>query len=178
MASFLNECDVILEVGASQQPNRFLPRERTVCIDLVAPSNARDDPALWVRAQAERLPIQPSSINGICAGEILEHFERPLDFLRECHTALAPGGRLVLSTPNPNSFIERMLTLTLNRKLFYTQDHVTLYPQRWLIRLLERAGFSDVQIHSGGFPFPGMGLIPFPRPWCHQTIACASRPRG
>lgn len=176
MAFLLKECDLVLEVGAAQQPNRFLPRERTMCVDLIAPASACNDLAVWVRSRAEQLPVRPGSVDGICAGEILEHFERPMDFLRECQSALRPGGILVLSTPNPNSLIERTLTLSLNRKLFYTKDHVTLYPQRWLIRMLELAGFTEVRLYSGGFPVPTVGLIPFPRPWCHQTIVRASKP--
>ena len=98
-----------------------------------------------------------------------------MSFLRACRETLAPGGTLVLSTPNPNSFIERLLTITLSRRFFYTNDHVMLFPQRWLIRMLERSGFSDVQLYSGGFPVPPLGLIRFPRAWCYQTIASAVR---
>ena len=94
-----------------------------------------------------------------------------------------PGGIIVLTTPNPTSPIERLLTTPLSRRFFYGKGgvyqpfgHICLYPQRWLIRMLEVAGFTGVKLSSGGFPLPGVGLVPFPRPWCYQTIAEAARP--
>jgi SAM-dependent methyltransferase len=120
-------------------------------------------------------PFSNSEFDAITAGEILEHLEDPMGFLRACYETLAPGGILVLSTPNPNSPIERLLTITLSRRFFYTDDHIMLFPQRWLIRMLERSGFSDVRLYSGGFPVPPLGLVPFPRAWCYQTIASAVR---
>jgi 2-polyprenyl-3-methyl-5-hydroxy-6-metoxy-1,4-benzoquinol methylase len=42
----------------------------------------------------------PQSLDLITAFELIEHLDRPEDFLRQCATWLRPGGRLVLSTPN------------------------------------------------------------------------------
>lgn len=109
------------------------------------------------------------------AGEILEHLEAPVDFLRRCCGLLTQGGLMVLSTPNPNSPVERLLTITMSRRFFYTSEHVCIYPQRWLVRMMENAGFRGIRLYSGGFPVPLIGLVPFPRPWCHQTIATGIR---
>jgi hypothetical protein len=37
--------------------------------------------------------------------------------------------------------------------------------------MMEIAGFTEVKLFSGGIPIPGLGLMPFPRAWCYQTIA-------
>jgi predicted SAM-dependent methyltransferase len=116
--------------------------------------------------------------DAIIAGELIEHLEDPLRFLRECHQTLVVGGVLVLSTPNPNSFIERLLTLNMSEKYFYTKEHVMLYPQRWLKRIMSIAGFSDIKMYSGGMVFPVFSTIPFPRPWCYQTIALGKKEKG
>ena len=44
---------------------------------------------------------------GIVATEIVEHLENPRHFLRQCFSALKPGGQLILTTPNVDSALSR-----------------------------------------------------------------------
>ncbi len=174
MARLVRGCPSVLDIGWAQSPNRFLDNEHVVGFDLeqrTTPPNYHES----IAGDAGELTtlLAGRSFDAVVAGEILEHVEQPYSFLRDCRAVLGPSGRIVLSTPNPNSLIERLLTLTLDRKYFYTSEHLYLYPQRWLVRMIENCGFRDVRLHSGGFPLPVLGLIPFPRPWCHQTIAVA-----
>lgn len=176
MAKLVSGRQKVLDIGAADKPNPYLHNPEIVALDL----GSFDKPSNYssrITGDAMRLPhpFNEGTFDAITAGEFIEHIEDPMSFLRACHKSLAPNGILVLSTPNPNSPIERLLTLTLSRRWFYTNDHIMLFPQRWLIRMLERTGFSDVKLYSGGFPVPPFGLIPFPRPWCYQTIACAIR---
>ena len=176
MAKLVRGRATVLDIGAADTPNPFLKNPRVVGIDhqqYETPDNYTE--RVIGDAMALPAPFGKGEFDAITAGEILEHLEDPMSFLRACRETLAPGGTLVLSTPNPNSFIERLLTITLSRRFFYTNDHVMLFPQRWLIRMLERSGFSDVRLYSGGFPVPPLGLIRFPRAWCYQTIASAVR---
>lgn len=178
MASFTNHGEVIADVGFRQCPNPFLNSKSVIGID---PSATEDDLAGNYTDIFSGTLMDYIKINGqarldvVMAGELIEHLEVPVEFLRECYMALKPGGRLVLSTPNPNSFIERLLTLTLSRRYFYTIEHIMLIPQRWLVRMMEVAGFSNIRLYSGGFPVPMVGLVPFPRPWCYQTIATGEK---
>ncbi|SES21612.1 class I SAM-dependent methyltransferase [Actinokineospora terrae] len=48
----------------------------------------------------EVLPFRSGSLDGVLAGEIIEHVYDPALLLRECHRVLRPGGILVLTTPN------------------------------------------------------------------------------
>ena len=167
----------VLDLGFADMPNRYLQAEELVGFDLVKKAGVSDNYTDFVTGDVMDLPepFGEGSFDAVVAGELIEHMERPLDFLRGCCDVLDPGGIIVLSTPNPNSPIERLLTIGLSRKFFYTEDHVMLYPQRWLIRILEIAGFEDVQLYSGGLPVPFFGLVPFPRPWCYQTIATGKK---
>lgn len=177
MASLVDRAEKVLDLGCAQMPNPYLSNEHVIGLDMVD-SEMPENYSEFVIGNASELPkpFDNGKFDGIVAGELIEHLERPVDFLRRCRETLRPGGDLILSTPNPNSPWERLLTITLSRRWMYSSEHVCLYPQRWLIRLLERAGFEDVRLYSGGIQSP-WGLVPFPRAWCYQTIGQARRPQ-
>lgn len=167
----------LVDVGFAQCPNPFLRAGSILGVDpesVGCPEKYDDVIQGTLSDYVEK--YGKGSAQALVAGELIEHLADPLGFLRECFHALAPGGKIVISTPNPNSLIERTLTLTMNRRFFYTQEHIFIFPQRWLVRAVEIAGFESVKLYSGGFPVPFFGLVPFPRPWCYQTIASASKP--
>lgn len=171
MARLCDTRDKVIDIGCAHLPNPFLRAKELIGFDkekTMLPSNY----ARFVQGDIHELPhpFSKNHFDAIHAGEILEHIEDSIAFLRKCLDILKPDGVIVLSTPNPNSFAERCLTLTLNRRYMYTKDHVCLFPQRWLIRMMEQAGFTHISLYSGGVQTP-FGLIPFPRPWCYQTIA-------
>ncbi len=177
MAKLASGSRVVADLGWAQYPNPYIRAERLFGIDLVrsdAPENYSDVFVGEISEFLESPNFEP--LDSLLAGEILEHVTNPIDFLNDCFKAIIPGGRIILSTPNPNSFIERVLTITLSRRYFYTTEHIFIFPQRWLIRLMEIAGFNQVKLHSGGFPIPGVGLVPFPRAYCYQTIAVGVKP--
>ena len=176
LAKLISDRERILDLGCSAIPNIYLKNKEVIGVDLVdkkLPKNYTDLEICDVLELSGS--FKDENIDGIVAGEILEHVEEPIRFLKECYDSLSEDGILVLSTPNPNSLIERLLTLTLSRKYFYTKDHIMLYPQRWLIRIMEIARFKDVKLYSGGMIFPFLSLIPFPRTWCYQTIAVGKK---
>jgi 2-polyprenyl-3-methyl-5-hydroxy-6-metoxy-1,4-benzoquinol methylase len=172
LAYLISKKKRVLDLGCSAKPNLYLKNEEVIGVDLIEkrlPENYTDL-KICDFLNLEKI-FKKVKIDGIVAGEILEHIECPIEFLKQCHNILDNNGMLALSTPNPNSFIEILLVLNLSRKYFYTKEHVMLYPQRWLIRIMELAGFEKVKLFSGGMIFPFLSLIPFPRPWCYQTIA-------
>ncbi len=175
MAGLVSGKQRVLDIGCSQYPNPFLQNSIVEGLDLVKASLPDNYSELHLGSMES---LNSARYDGIVAGEILEHLERPIDFLRECYRLVSPGGSIVLSTPNPHSPIESALTLLLNRRFYYTSDHLILFPQRWLIRMLESVGFENVELYSGGFPLPPFGLIPCPRFFCYQTIARATRPNS
>jgi 2-polyprenyl-3-methyl-5-hydroxy-6-metoxy-1,4-benzoquinol methylase len=163
----------VLDLGCAAAPNPFLTNGRVVGMDLnrgKVSENYHD----FIQGDVMKLPepFAPNSFDAVIAGELIEHLERPVDFLRACHRSLKNKGLIVLSTPNPNSPMERLLTIPLSQKYYYTPNHICLYPQRWLMRMLHIAGFSEIKLYSGGIPLIILDyLLPFPRPWAHYTIA-------
>jgi SAM-dependent methyltransferase len=174
----------ILDVGFSQSPNPYIQSKELYGLDLQKSSPSPNYTKTFI-GDAHDLPkpFDDSFFDTVVAGEILEHVENPIALLRAFRRALREGGKLVLSTPNPSSPPELICNFFLNTSILYTEEHITLYPQRWLLRLMTKAGFRSVTLSSGGiqFPFigsgkfPSFGLIPCPRAFCYQTIAEAYR---
>ena len=50
--------------------------------------------------QAELIPVTDGSAELVVSFETIEHLRSPAVFIRECHRVLAPGGQLIISTPN------------------------------------------------------------------------------
>jgi ubiquinone/menaquinone biosynthesis C-methylase UbiE len=50
-------------------------------------------------ADCYHLPYRESYFNYVVAGELIEHLERPDEFIEECLRVLLPGGWLAISTP-------------------------------------------------------------------------------
>jgi len=54
----------------------------------------------WVAGRAEALPFPDATFDLVCCFQVLEHLPDPTRFLNEARRVLAPGGRLLLTTPN------------------------------------------------------------------------------
>jgi SAM-dependent methyltransferase len=135
-----------------------------------------DRPALWSRLgvevrranlEEEPLPYADGSFEAAVFSEVLEHLAgSPLPALQETHRVLAPGGLLVLSTPNARSLRERVLLgwrlltwqslepksefrqrMELRGEGRYTVHH-RLYTAGELRWLLWEAGFADVRLRG------------------------------
>lgn len=172
MARLVVSCERVLDVGCSQSPNIYLVNKEVIGVDLVEEVMPENYTSFHHGDLTDLVEVL-DPVDAVVIGEVLEHVENPIDFLRQVWALLKPGGAIVLSTPNPHSPIESFLNLFFIERFYYTREHIMLFPQRWLKRMLEVAGYDQVRILSGGFPLPVIGLIPFPRPWCYQSIAIA-----
>ena len=159
----------VLDIGFAAQPNPYL-RGEVYGLDQKAapiPSNYKN---VLVGDATDLLGLD-DRFDTVIAGEIIEHLDNPIRFLAGCYHVLNPGGRIILSTPNPYYppivWLERLMI----RRFFYHREHVRIFLPRLLVRLLERQGFQNIRTYSGGivFPFPKLE-IPFPRSHCYAII--------
>ncbi|HTX05871.1 MAG TPA: methyltransferase domain-containing protein [Steroidobacteraceae bacterium] len=81
----------------------------------------------------------------IVAGELIEHLENPLRFLRRfTEIPRLSGSQLILSTPNATALHNFLIGLA--RRESTHQDHLCILSYKTLTTLCRRAGFSNWQI--------------------------------
>lgn len=91
-----------------------------------------------VCANAERFALR-KRFDVIVAGEIIEHVDNPGAFLTSCREHLAPGGLLVMTTPNTFSVNNLAKGLIFGRVALF-HEHVNAYTTELLAELLRRHG--------------------------------------
>jgi SAM-dependent methyltransferase len=80
----------------------------------------------------------------IVAGEIIEHLENPGQFLRTARRHLRPGGKLILTTPNPFYALQAWKIWRRGRPRCH-EGHVVWFDPLTLTSLLRRTGFEPVE---------------------------------
>lgn len=86
-----------------------------------------------------------SSFRCVTMWDVIEHLTRPRDYLRAAHRLLAPGGLLVVKTPNvPWALmtLARVVSRVMTpRSLLGYPAHLLYFESRSLRTILERSGF-------------------------------------
>ncbi|HKS05715.1 MAG TPA: methyltransferase domain-containing protein [Gemmatimonadaceae bacterium] len=94
----------------------------------------------------------------VCAIEIIEHVENPAEFLRSCERVLAPGGRVILSTPNVENAAARLQWLWRGHPRIFSDEqvqqnrHISMPWGCGLEYLIDRAGLRVEEKHLVGRP--------------------------
>lgn len=94
----------------------------------------------------------------VVAGELVEHLDRPGDFLEAVKPLVAEGGVLVLTTPNAHS-LTNVLGALAGRELV-NPDHVAWLSWRTLATLLGRHGWTIESLAYYRFPRVDGGALP------------------
>jgi ubiquinone/menaquinone biosynthesis C-methylase UbiE len=100
------------------------------------------------------ISLESSSVDIVVAGEFIEHLypDDVLQTLREFHRLIKPGGRLLLTTPNPG-----YLLLKLIGKSVIGGAHVSEHYPKKLKKELENIGFINIKILGSGKMFRLLG---------------------
>jgi ubiquinone/menaquinone biosynthesis C-methylase UbiE len=92
------------------------------------------------------LPFEDNSFDLVWASEVIEHVADTARWLSEIRRVLAPGGRLLVTTPSHGRLI-----LALGGIERYSEplgDHLHLYTKRSLRTLLDEFGFSAIEVRA------------------------------
>lgn len=115
------------------------------------------------------LPLPDGVVDGVFAGEVLEHIFRTEEFLEEMHRLTTPGGFMVLTTPNLACWANRVSLLAGYQPFFteigtrpsncghpfrgntlYPAGHIRVMTASALRELLGRCGWELVSLHGAG----------------------------
>jgi 2-polyprenyl-3-methyl-5-hydroxy-6-metoxy-1,4-benzoquinol methylase len=103
----------------------------------------------------------------VCSIETIEHLENPRAFMRELQRITAPGGTIIVTTPNQISLLSK-LTLVFKNQFNAFQAtpgcypaHITALLEIDLIRIAAECQLTDIHIH-----YTDYGRIPGgEKPW-------------
>lgn len=141
-----------------------------------ASAYARDTFGLDVHTGTlESAAVPSASVDVVVMADVIEHLFDPAAVLREIHRVLAPGGRLLLLTPDIGSLAAR---LAGPRWWALLDDHYYYFSRDTLRRLLTREGFAVERLQALGRAFPlahwAFKLAPYSRT-LERTVSGALR---
>lgn len=96
------------------------------------------------------LPFADCRFDLVWASEVIEHVADTARWLSEVRRVLAPGGRLLLTTPSHAR--PRIVLGGIERFSDALGDHLHLYTRRSLRSLLDEFGFQPVQVRTAAGP--------------------------
>ncbi len=166
----------LLDIGFAQIPNPYLRGTEVVGFDLQArPVSAPYTRTVQGNAAAMKDLLPRGGFDTVLAGEIIEHVCDPYRFLEDCRSLIAPGGRLLISTPNPLHPPILLCEAFGIERFYYTREHLHYFLPRWVRRMLDLSGFSLLKEVSVGFmlPLPGKPSLPCPTLLSYQVIYVA-----
>jgi 2-polyprenyl-3-methyl-5-hydroxy-6-metoxy-1,4-benzoquinol methylase len=118
-----------------------------VDFDSKAVDNARNKGLEVHLGAVEELNLPDDSFDLILMSHLIEHVHDPIGLLRECRRLLAPGGKLIVATPNAESLGHAKFGA--NWLLLHAPRHLYLFNSANLAVMTRKAGFKKIQTRTG-----------------------------
>lgn len=143
-----------------------LPAGRTVGLDFspdaaAVASNTNGVPA--VCGALPRAPFRPGTFGLITMYHVLEHLYDPVAYLAAARELLAPGGRLIVQTPNAACW--QFLLLGERWNGLDIPRHLLNFKERDLLNLLEHCGYEVLRVKRFSLRDNPAGLATSLAPW-------------
>lgn len=135
----------VLDIGYAEFPN--FTTKNLYGIDIVPRPDVLPDNYVETK-QADLntggIPYPDGFFETVIAGDVIEHVANPMAMLCEANRVLAPGGCLIVSTPNPYYYWEFMQNLFVKRPFMKAKQegHFTTFTRINMRNILERTGFT------------------------------------
>lgn len=135
-----------VQEGNENWPHALLERQAAEVygVDLkLSPKYAQDSHYKEMSAEDFSFPV---TFDLIFAGDLIEHLSNPGLFLANCRKHLAPGGRLLITTPSAFNLFNLAEKLT-KREPTVNADHTCYFNSKTLKKLLEKNGMEAVEVN-------------------------------
>ncbi len=174
--------DLLRAVRDEWQPDALVG---TDVLPWLAPDLADD--VRFIEGDAEAVLATMVPVDRLLMVEVIEHLEAPWRTLRSAAAKVAPGGRLVLTTPNLRTLRHRLELGVRGELTCFRADnpaHLTPVLEHVPTRILTEEGFrcetfyagADYVPHTGVKLWPSWALRLFPRLTNMSMIIVAVRP--
>lgn len=94
----------------------------------------------------EKAKVKTNSYDAVTMFQLIEHLEDPVKVLKKANTLLKKNGIIVISTPNRESLLGKLM----NKKWFgyYNDEHLFVFDKESLRNILEETGFKVLSIEE------------------------------
>jgi predicted SAM-dependent methyltransferase len=156
---------IIIDLGAGDLPiSSGIISAKTITVD----ADKKNHPGIICDITKDIWPIEKNCADIIIAGEIIEHLDDNLSFLKNCNRILKKGGKVVLSTPNICSLKNRLKVLFGSLPEYCASpkrnrdfnNHLTDFNLKELTKMLVEAGFEVRRTRTNGIVSYGKILFP------------------
>ena len=165
-AQALHVSGTVLDFGAGTgNLARLLCENRSIskviASDIIDFGNNYQHPKLdWVFHDLNYdITLEAASVDAVFAVEVIEHLENPRHLAREWFRVLKPGGHLLVSTPNNETWRSVLSLMFKSHFTAYTgasyPAHITALLRTDIERVFVEAGFSQISFH-----FTDHGALP------------------
>lgn len=146
----------ILDIGANQGLlHKMIDDGKMIGLDIVVSNYSRR----MVKGSAEKMPFKENSFDTVIAGEVLEHLPHPEKFMRECKRVLRSNGIVIITTPNRNALINKLLhkfdhaktsEVDFHRHVFTEEELKTLASKYFIAEEFFYLAYDAVASPEGG----------------------------
>lgn len=141
VSQFLPDSGRVLEIGAGE-----VTFDQKMCDIIGVNISHRGDPR--VLGDGQKLPFKDRSFDAVIATEVIEHVRYPYRLLREIRRVTRLGGKVLLSTPNVATPVNRIALAVFgvfpdDRDLHDGKDvgHIHFFTRRSLLEAVRLEGF-------------------------------------
>ncbi len=102
----------------------------------------------FIQATAEQIPLPDMLARGVLIKEAIDHCFDPSKVFAEAKRLLKPGGVLVVTVTNDQSYFKRLLPFVNRAKKAHQTDHLFFFGPGGLKKLAEEAQFDRVSVET------------------------------
>lgn len=111
----------------------------------------------FIQAVAEQIPVQDMVAHGVVIKEVIDHCYEPAKVFAEAKRILKPGGVLVVTVTNDQSYFKRLLPFVNRTRKAKQTDHLFFYGPSDLKKLAQEATFDSISVETYNYlKLPGI----------------------